>query len=158
MTTSPGVPHPTERAGVVTILALTIVSALGAVKWSWLSSAGTALVAAAGLYFNLRSHKRATAAEKRVEAAEARAVAAEKRAAEAHAWHLQEREARARALEANGPIREWVERMRAEHGVGVWFPFEGDEYWDLAHAAGREGLAEVDGSFPEIRTGRARIL
>ncbi len=91
----------------------------------------------------------------RADAAE-RAAAREQRQRETHEWRREEREAQRQAAEARGPLEAWAAEKRKKHGAGVWFPFQGDE-WDIAHDAARQGLAEVDGSFPKERIGRARV-
>lgn len=51
---------------------------------------------------------------------------------------------------------EWAETMRRQHGSGTWFPIEALE-WEIAHAAARLGLAQVDDSMAAHKIGRARI-
>ncbi len=53
-------------------------------------------------------------------------------------------------------VERWAESMRQRHGSGVWFPIEEPE-WEIAHAAARRGIAEVDDSMAAHKIGRARI-
>jgi hypothetical protein len=149
-----GSPPPSSNGHAARIV-LTVTTAVAAavpqlVNWKWLSSLAAAIVGAAGLWFNLTAHRRAAAAE-------ARATAADARAAEAHAWERAEHEKKELLQEAHRPFVQWAEAMRVQHGSGTWFPIEGPE-WEVAHAAARSGLAEVDDRLAAHKLGRARIF
>lgn len=146
-------PHgPGGRTASLILVLLTVASSLTplwAEQWKWISSLGAAFVGGAGLWFTWKANRRA-------DDAVARAIAADQRSAEAHEWERAEREQAERAREARRPVEEWVAAMKKEHSVGRWFPIFEPE-WEMAHAAARLDLAEVDDKLAAHRMGRARI-